>query len=91
MLDPLLRHQDQIPAATRARRLLGLVYPRDAWWVRFGIRAVNVGLVLQRTAFRVFCHPSAAVEAEVHRAGLVRRHHQTSGPWQVVIYERLPA
>lgn len=76
-------------AAARAGRLLGLVYPRDVWWVRLGIRGVNAGLSLQRTAFRVFCHPTAAVDAEVRRAGLAQRVHRTSGPWQVVVYERV--
>lgn len=75
-------------AAARAGRLLGLVYPRDTWWVRLGIRAVNASLALQRTAFRVFCHPTAAVHAELSQAGLVQRLQRTRGPWQVVLYER---
>lgn len=75
-------------AAARAGRLLGLVYPRDTWWVRLGLRAVNAGFALQRVAFRVFCHPTAAVEAEARRAGLARRLLHTRGPWQVVVYER---
>lgn len=75
-------------AAVRAERLLGLVYPRDDWWVRLGIRAGNIGLALQRTAFRIFCHPTEAVEAEVRQAGLTRRFHRVSGLWQVVVYER---
>jgi hypothetical protein len=75
-------------AAARTNRLLGLVYPRDAWWVCLGIRAVNAGLALQRSAFRVYCHPTAGVEAEVHKAGLTRRLHRTRGLWQVVVYER---
>jgi SAM-dependent methyltransferase len=76
-------------AAARAGRLLGLVYPRDEPWVRLGIRVVNLGLALQRTAFRIFCHPSAAVDEEARRAGLERRLHRTRGPWQVVVYERV--
>ncbi len=75
-------------AAARAGRLLGLVYPRDVWWVRLGIRAVNAGLSLQRTAFRVFCHPTAAVDAVARRAGLAPRVQRASGPWQGVGYER---
>jgi SAM-dependent methyltransferase len=75
-------------AAARATRLLGLVYPRDTWWVRLGVRAVNLSLALQRTAFRVFCHPTAAVEQELRRAGLAQRLYRTRGPWQVVLYER---
>lgn len=75
-------------AAERAGRLLGLVYPRDVWWVRAGVRMVNLGLTLRRSAFRVFCHPSAAVDAAIRRAGLRRRSRSVSGPWQVVVYER---
>lgn len=75
-------------AAARAGRLLGLVYPRDVWWVCGGIRALNLGLALQRTSFRVFCHPTAAVDAEVRRAGLSLRLRRASGAWQVVVYER---
>lgn len=75
-------------AAARATRLIGLVYPRDGWWVRAGVGAINLGLRLQRSAFRVFCHPTAAVDAELRRAGLAPRARRLSGPWQVVVYER---
>jgi magnesium-protoporphyrin O-methyltransferase len=78
-------------AADRAQRLLGLVYPRDVWWVRAGVRATNLGLALQRSAFRVFCHPSAAVDAAIRQAGLALRLQQNRGPWQVVVYARGPA
>jgi SAM-dependent methyltransferase len=77
-------------AAARAGRLLGLVYPRDDWWVRAGVRLVNVGFALQRSAFRVFCHPTVAVEAELWRAGLRQRLRRTRGPWQVALFERAP-
>jgi len=75
-------------AAAHATRLIGLVYPRDVWWVRTGVRAVNLGLASQRSAFRLFCHPTAAVDAELRRGGLTLRLQHSSGPWQVVVYER---
>ena len=77
-------------AAARAERLLGLVYPHDAWWVRLGMQVLNTGLALQRTTFRVFCHPTAAVDAQIRQAGLTQRFRRIRGPWQVVVYERLP-
>jgi hypothetical protein len=58
------------------------------WWVWTGVRLVNVGFALQRSAFRIFCHPTLAVEAEISRAGLRRRSYRTSGFWQVVVFER---
>lgn len=75
-------------AAARADRLLGLVYPNDVWWVRAGVRLVNLAFALQRRAFRIFCHPSVAVDAVCRQAGLTRRLRRTSGMWQVVIYGR---
>jgi hypothetical protein len=78
-------------AAARAERLLGLVYPRDAWWVRLGMVLLNMGLALQRSAFRIFCHPTAAVDAQIRQAGLTLRQRRTRGMWQVVVYERIAA
>ncbi len=75
-------------AAAHATRMLGLVYPLDAWWVRLGVGAVNLGLAAQRSAFRVFCHPTAAVDGELRRAGMRQRFYRASGPWQVAVYER---
>jgi SAM-dependent methyltransferase len=76
-------------AAARATRVIGLVYPRDAWWVRAGVWVGNLILALGRGAFRIFCHPTAAVDAELRRAGLAQRLRRTRGPWQIVVYERV--
>jgi magnesium-protoporphyrin O-methyltransferase len=75
-------------AAERAERLLGLVYPRDLWWVRLGVGAVNQVFAFQGTAFRIFCHPTAAVDAVVQQAGMALQAHYTRGPWQVAVYRR---
>jgi SAM-dependent methyltransferase len=75
-------------AAARADRLLGLVYPRDVWWVRVGVRAINGGFALQRRRFRLYCHPTAAVEAVITHAGLGVQARHTRGPWQVVVFAR---
>ena len=31
-------------AAERARLRIGLVHPHDRWWMRWGVRVLNVGL-----------------------------------------------
>ena len=72
----------------KATRLYGLVYPRDTWWVRAGLKAENAMLWLQRTPFRVFAHCSAEVDAVVRRNGMERRFKRNAGPWQVVVYAR---
>jgi magnesium-protoporphyrin O-methyltransferase len=73
-------------SAALARRRYGLVYPRDAWWIRLGLGLVNGYYWLRRSPFRVFAHPSAAVEEHLRGHGLTRRFHRETPIWQVVIY-----
>jgi magnesium-protoporphyrin O-methyltransferase len=75
-------------SAARARRRYGLVYPRDAWWVGLGLRLVNAVFWLRRSPFRVFVHPTAAVEARLRAHGLTRRFHRATPIWQVAVYAR---
>ncbi|MCC6628172.1 MAG: methyltransferase domain-containing protein [Chloroflexi bacterium] len=75
-------------SAARARRLYGVVYPRDAWWTRLGLALINTFYRLRRSPFRVFAHPSAAVEERLRAHGLTRRYHRTTAIWQVAVYAR---
>ena len=75
-------------SSAKAARLYGLVYPRDTWWVRAGVRAENALMWLQRSTFRAFVHSTAAVDAVVRRNGLRQRFARNAGIWQVVVYER---
>ena len=72
----------------RTRRLYGLVYPRDGWWIRLGMRAGNLGLRFSRSPFRIFNHPTAAVDGLVRSHGFQRRVHRQTWLWQVVVYAR---
>jgi magnesium-protoporphyrin O-methyltransferase len=76
-------------SADRARRVYGLVYPQDAWWVRLGIRTTNLGLRLGRRAFRAYAHRTAAVDAVARAHGLEPALRRRVGPiWQVALYTR---
>jgi magnesium-protoporphyrin O-methyltransferase len=76
-------------SADRARRVYGLVYPHDAWWVRLGIRASNLALRLGRRTFRAHAHRTAAVEAVARAHGLEPALRRRVGPvWQVALYTR---
>ena len=76
-------------SAERARRLYGLVHPRDAWWTRVAFRVLNLGLRLARRQFRAYVHPVEAVDRISRSAGLELQLRQDVGPiWQVVVYER---
>jgi Methyltransferase domain len=79
-------------SADRAKRLYGLVYPRDRWWIGLGIRATNLIMRLSRRAFRAHLHSTSAVDAVVRAHGLTPRAAGRAGPvWQVAVYAREPA
>jgi magnesium-protoporphyrin O-methyltransferase len=75
-------------SSAKARRLYGVVYPRDVWWTRLGRIAVNLYSRMQRSQFRFFVHPSAEVDATVRRNGLTPRFKRQGLFWQVVVYGR---
>ncbi|MGH2518131.1 MAG: methyltransferase domain-containing protein, partial [Ktedonobacterales bacterium] len=75
-------------SAAKARRLYGLVYPRDVWTVRMIFAVGNTLLRLQRNPFRIFTHRTRAVEALLRDAGLERRFQRNAGFWQVAVYAR---
>ncbi|NIR44858.1 MAG: methyltransferase domain-containing protein [Gemmatimonadetes bacterium] len=75
-------------STAKARRLYGLVYPRYTWLTRAGNRFLNVFLWLIRNPFRVFTHPTHAVDAMIRDSGFQRIYHANTLTWQVVLYER---
>ena len=75
-------------SSTRAGKLYGVVFPRDTWWMRLGVRVVNLLLRLQRRSFRGFVHPTQAIEAVVRANGMKRRYYRTTPLWQVIVYAR---
>jgi predicted TPR repeat methyltransferase len=75
-------------SAAHARRVYGLVYPRDTWWVKVGLALENLTLRLRRNPFRVYAHPAPAVDALVRRAGLAPLFVRRTLVWQVVVYGR---
>lgn len=75
-------------SASHARRLYGLVYPRDHLLVRLGGPLINVLMRLRKSQFRAFVHPTAEVDAAVRAAGLTPRWRGTTLIWQVVVYGR---
>lgn len=75
-------------SAGRSRRLIGLVYPIDRWWIRLGIRFVNLALWIGRQSYRGFVHPVRVVDAQVRAAGFERIFLRRGWIWQVVVYRR---
>lgn len=75
-------------SAERARKLYGVVYPRDSWWVRLLLAAENLFFRLRGRRFRTYAHASEAVEAVVKNSGLKKRSYHQTLVWQVVVYTR---
>ena len=75
-------------SASRAKQLYALVYPRDIWWMKLGLGVVNGMQQLRGSSFRVFVHPTQAVEAILEQNGLRRSFYRLAGVWQIAIYAR---
>ena len=73
-------------SAGRARKVYGLVYPRDAWWIRSALAVGNFYFWLRRSAYRGFVHPTRAVESLLDNLGFKRKFHRQTMIWQVVVY-----
>lgn len=72
----------------RARKLYGVVYPRDTWWLKIGLALGNLFYRLQRNPFRSYVHPTSEVEAIAGSKGLKRQYYRQTFLWQVVVYAR---
>lgn len=76
-------------SAARARRLYGLVYPKDHRWIRAASALLNLVLRLRRSSFRVFVHATRRVEEILAAHGFRREVLRGNGPvWQVAIFSR---
>ncbi len=75
-------------SAAHAKKLYGLVYPRDTWFVRFGVWIVNLLFRLQRKPFRTFVHSTQAVDEIVRQHDLQPQYSAKTLLWQVVVYCR---
>jgi magnesium-protoporphyrin O-methyltransferase len=75
-------------SVAHAKHVYGLVYPRDAWWTRLGVRMINLVFRVRRHSFRTFVHPPVAVNALVVAQGFRPTFRQRAGVWEVAVYAR---
>jgi 2-polyprenyl-3-methyl-5-hydroxy-6-metoxy-1,4-benzoquinol methylase len=73
-------------SAQRARKLYGIVFPRESWWLRPVFAVGNLYLRLRRSPFRIFLHSQAEIEAGVDRHGLTKIKEQDIGLWRMVVF-----
>jgi magnesium-protoporphyrin O-methyltransferase len=75
-------------SVAHAGHVYGLVYPRNTWWTRLGVRMINLVFRIRRHSFRTFIHSPEAVDALVVARGFQLRFRRLTGVWQVVVYAR---
>ncbi|HTK46111.1 MAG TPA: methyltransferase domain-containing protein [Patescibacteria group bacterium] len=75
-------------AAERARRAVGLVYPRETWWNRLAAGALAAWGWLTRDPTRWVLHRHADIDAVLGRAGFERHDIRRELVWQISIYRR---
>jgi len=71
-----------------ARRMIGFVYPRDAWWTRTIAWLMNTSGRLGRSKLRWYIHSEPRLDALVRAAGFDRRFLRRHLLWQVALYVR---
>jgi 2-polyprenyl-3-methyl-5-hydroxy-6-metoxy-1,4-benzoquinol methylase len=75
-------------AAERARRIVGLVYPRQTWWNRLAARCLAAWFWLTRDPIRWMIHEPAEIDRVLHDAGFERDDVTRGLIWQVTLYRR---
>ncbi|MEE9166989.1 MAG: class I SAM-dependent methyltransferase [Candidatus Neomarinimicrobiota bacterium] len=75
-------------SAERAGKLYGVVYPRDNWLMKVARPVINFVFWLKGNPFRMFVHPTQAVDTRIQESGLKPYFHRKTAIWQVVVYAR---
>lgn len=75
-------------AAQKARKVLGLVWPREAWWAHAGVALFNVFQRFSKYPLIQTLHAQRDVDAVAGMHGLRMKHAQNTGLWQVRVYAR---
>jgi len=70
----------------KTRRVFALTYPRDRWYVRFGVGVCALGLRLIRSDFRSYVHDPVQIETWITESGFAKRYQATTPIWLTQVY-----
>jgi SAM-dependent methyltransferase len=95
-LDSVVCCYPYLPALLRAAltprpRLVGMIYPRDVWWMLLYMRLYNLVHSLRRSPARYFAYRHREVSVLMSEAGYSEVHDAGSPAWRVVLYGRRQA
>lgn len=75
-------------AASHARRMVGLVYPRVTWWNRVGARGIAFWGWITRDPTRWHLHPVPDIDRALWQAGFEKHELARTFIWEVALYLR---
>jgi magnesium-protoporphyrin O-methyltransferase len=75
-------------AAEHSREALALTYPRETWYMKFGLGVMNFFQRLMKDPFRVFVHPVAEMESLLKEQGFVKTSMHRLLVWEMSLYQR---
>ena len=74
-----------------AQRLYGLVYPRDAWWVRAMLWSANLAGRLRRRGPKVWAHRQATIDRLLAAGGMEPVSSHAGFFWRTALWRRTAA
>jgi SAM-dependent methyltransferase len=72
----------------KTKRIYGLTYPRDRWFVRLGVEVIACLLRLLRSDFRSYVHDPAQIERWITSKGFHKRFEAQTAIWSTQVYEK---
>lgn len=75
-------------SAERARRLYGVVFPVERWWMRLIVGAGNLAMRVVGRRFRFYVHPEREVDGRIRGHGFRRVRERRGLAWQTILYAR---
>jgi len=75
-------------ASEHSRKAIAMTYPREVWYLRFGLGLINFFQKLRKDPFRVFIHPIHEMDALLSAQGFKRTKMQRLFVWEMVLYTK---
>ena len=75
-------------ALPHAEKCFALSYPRDVWYVRFGVTLENAQRRLTKNSFRTYVHPASRMHELIRSAGFKLSTRRETWMWSVDVYTR---
>lgn len=76
-------------ASQHCRKAIAMTYPRETWYMKFGMGIINFFQRLRKDPFRVFIHPIHEIDALLNSQGLRRVSMKRIFVWEMALYQRV--